>query len=219
MDIELAKKKWKWHKRNAINKGVTSHLSFEDYCTKIKEASITVEQIGKRSGQYQLGRYTDEGDYTIESCRFITMYENHLDKVKNGGINSMIVKRTGRTKETCSGVASASAKKTGRTVETCIGVRNRSMKVKGRTKDTHDYIKHTANLLSEGHSNGNLNHVKIAIGLANGRSYCMIDPQGNLHEGKNLSKLCRDYGLCRVGMGEVKAGRRAHHKGWRLYVG
>ena len=42
-------------------------------------AGITVDQIGQRGDQYCLARYNDEGNYSIDNCRFITIAENNQE--------------------------------------------------------------------------------------------------------------------------------------------
>lgn len=48
------------------------------------------------------------------------------------------------------------------------------------------------------------------------KSFSLIDPNGNLHEGKNLDKFCREHGLTRNSINRLETGTRKHHKGWKL---
>lgn len=49
------------------------------------------------------------------------------------------------------------------------------------------------------------------------REYILRDPQGTIHEVKNLTAFCRDRGLVRRCFDFVMKGERAHHKGWTCY--
>ena len=61
-----------------------STLTFKEFLDKINEAGISPYQIGCGSHSYQLARYTDEGPYTKESCRFVPRRINDKEKVVNG---------------------------------------------------------------------------------------------------------------------------------------
>lgn len=51
------------------------------------EAGISdPDSIGRKSGQYQMGRYGDKGIYEKGNCRFITREQNQLERVLNGGM-------------------------------------------------------------------------------------------------------------------------------------
>lgn len=105
MNVELVKKKWKAHRANAVNRKKVKALSFAEYMQKIIDANIQPEQIGATNNSYQLARYSDLGDYTLETCRFITKQENFLEQIKNGGIAAGAEKKRGRTSESHKGLA------------------------------------------------------------------------------------------------------------------
>ena len=42
----------------------------------MRDASVTINDIGVKSHQYQLARHGDTGHYEMGNCRFITMHEN-----------------------------------------------------------------------------------------------------------------------------------------------
>lgn len=100
--MQLAKKKHSNHRHNAKKKGVKS-LPFDIYLEKLLEAGILPEQIGQSIDSYQLARFEDCGDYTKESCRFITMKENLQEMITNGGCaqagKKLKIKLSGRSKE------------------------------------------------------------------------------------------------------------------------
>ena len=84
-DVKAWNKKYRSSKENALLKKREYTLSFEDYTTKVAEAGITSpSQIGRTLNQYQLGRLGDDGGYTIDNCRFITMAQNKLEQLANG---------------------------------------------------------------------------------------------------------------------------------------
>ena len=66
--------------RHARIKGIEMALSHDDIQQLLDNAGITIEQVGKHRGMYQLGRYGDTGGYTIDNCRFITHAENQAEK-------------------------------------------------------------------------------------------------------------------------------------------
>lgn len=103
------RKKWWYHRNNAKRKGVNSHLTFEDYCKKLEEANITADDIGTGIDKYHLGRIGDEGDYTIDSCRFITHRQNRQEKIDNGHNDYAAINLSkflkGKTKETSEWIA------------------------------------------------------------------------------------------------------------------
>lgn len=61
-----------------------STLTFEEYCDKLKEAKIRPYDVGCVFGKYSLSRYTDDGPYTFESCRFILCKDNRIEQDLNG---------------------------------------------------------------------------------------------------------------------------------------
>ena len=81
-------KKYQSHIVNCQTQGKVTKLSFNEYLYKCFEANITIDQIGKSGNSskvYQLGRIDDTGEYTVNTCRFITMKQNSAERVQNGG--------------------------------------------------------------------------------------------------------------------------------------
>lgn len=97
MPIQIEKLKYWAHRSNSIKKNVAP-LTYEQYLLKIKDAGISAHDIGNKKGKYQLARYGDVGDYTPESCRFITKEKNMLELIENGGFVRGAAKKKGRTK-------------------------------------------------------------------------------------------------------------------------
>lgn len=110
MSSSVEKRKYWSHRSNCGRKGVKP-LSFDEYIKKIEEAEICADQIGVKNGDYQLSRYDDTGDYTPDSCRFITKEENLKEEIKNGGTARAAEKKRGRTKDSHPGVMAMSKKK------------------------------------------------------------------------------------------------------------
>lgn len=54
-----------------------------------------------------------------------------------------------------------------------------------------------------------------AMLAANSKVYALRGPDGTLHEGTNLSELCRSFGLDNSTMNKVNRGDRRSYKGWR----
>lgn len=49
--------------------------------------------------------------------------------------------------------------------------------------------------------------------------YQLVSPTGEVHIGKNIAKLCRHYGLCKVGIGKVNRGKLKTSQGWTKHNG
>ena len=62
--------------RNAKTYGNVSHLDPFWVRYMLLRDGITIDQVGAASSAYQLARYGDKGDYTVENARFITTREN-----------------------------------------------------------------------------------------------------------------------------------------------
>lgn len=188
MVVDLAKKKWRNHTHGARRRGI-NWLTLDEYRDKLKEAGITPEQVGRASHQYHLARWTDKGDYTPASCRFVTVPENHQDRIANGGSARTGEKnrahRKGMTAATHEHIAIAAAKS--------------SAARKGRTKESHSYIAAQAERLA--------------------KPYSFLSPEGVVYLGKNLCEFCRVMNLSQSLMTAVREGRQRHHKGWTLCNG
>lgn len=133
--------KYKQHLKDARRRGIVSNLEYEDYVQKVNGAGITEpEQIGKHRGQFVLGRFTDEGPYTKDSCRFIPSEENLKEAFANGRHDEWIASRQGMNKENSEWMRKISETLTGRTKETHAGPAAVSAALSGRTKETHEYL-------------------------------------------------------------------------------
>lgn len=82
-DCPWAKKYYRHRENQRYRHG--TDLTFDDYLKLAYEAGITVDQIGNRTGKYQLGRLGDVGRYTPSTCRFILHEENREEMNINGG--------------------------------------------------------------------------------------------------------------------------------------
>lgn len=197
IDMTLALKKWRTHKMNAHKKGVLP-LTFDQYVQKISDAGITPADIGNTSKHYHLGRYTDSGDYTPTSCRFIPFLENLKEQVINGGTARMAEKKRGRTKFNDPSVAAQAKKMTGRSKEThpgiAVTIAKRIAKITGRTKETHAGVALAA--------------------TKNSKPFAFRSPAGEIHEGRNLEEFCRLHGLLGNAMCKLKHGKLKSYKGW-----
>jgi hypothetical protein len=195
---DTARTKWKNHVGNSKKKGVLP-LTYEGYLAKIREAGIEPSQIGHRIDQFQLARYTDSGDYTADSCRFVTTAINLAEQKLNGGTARMAEKRRGRTKLNCSYVASQAEKMRGRTKVTHPGIAVGSAKtaslLRGRTKET--------------------DKGRAAAALKMSKPFAFVDPAGRLHEGVNLNQFCKDMGLLGNAMNKLKTGHLKSYHGWK----
>lgn len=126
MDMKIARAKWRTHYKHCGRRGVLP-LTFELYVKKLLEANIEPHQVGRTLGSYQLGRFTDSGDYTESSCRFITQTQNLLERSQNGGCERGASKNRGKTAKDTEWLA------------------KRAEAFRGRTAETHEHIARMAN--------------------------------------------------------------------------
>ena len=102
---------WQRLKYHASTRDLECTLSFEEYLTLAKNAGLyDPKLIGRNKGNYQLGRYGDKGNYTVNNCRFILKEINRKEMTENGGDKAMAESLRGRTKETHSGNKTQSEK-------------------------------------------------------------------------------------------------------------
>ena len=73
-------RRWINKRVNARKEGVECKLTFDEYCTLVKEAGLVSSQLGFTGENYVLARYNDSGDYEVGNCRFITQKENSDEK-------------------------------------------------------------------------------------------------------------------------------------------
>lgn len=121
--------KWTSLSRNAKSRGCKFQLTFNQYLTLAKKAGIkSPKKIGRNLDKFQMGRIGDSGDYVVGNCRFISMKQNLLERSLNGGIASMVAKKTGRTAETHEYVRRTADQKRGRTAATHEDVARSALK-------------------------------------------------------------------------------------------
>lgn len=104
-DLESWVKKFKVLRNNAQKRGIECSLKLSQYVRLAIRANLTrPDQIGRKSGEYNLSRKGDVGGYEWGNCRFLPLEENLAEKYKNGGIESMAAKRRGLTKHNNAGM-------------------------------------------------------------------------------------------------------------------
>lgn len=74
-----SRRKWRSKKQCAKRRGIDFNLTYEDYMLLLEKAGITYLDVGLGSDAYCLARYNDEGDYSVNNCRFITNRENNKE--------------------------------------------------------------------------------------------------------------------------------------------
>jgi len=62
--------------RGRTGRGATWNLTEKQVWSLLDEAGISILDVGKTKGKYQLARYDDTGPYEIGNCRFILQYDN-----------------------------------------------------------------------------------------------------------------------------------------------
>ena len=70
------KQRWVNKKVNALKEGIQCELTYDEYCSLVKQAGLVSSKLGFTGEKYVLARYNDIGNYTIDNCRFITQKEN-----------------------------------------------------------------------------------------------------------------------------------------------
>ena len=65
---------------NARAEGLICELTFEQYCSLVKEANLVSSQLGFNGEGYVLARYNDSGNYVYGNCRFILQSENAKER-------------------------------------------------------------------------------------------------------------------------------------------
>lgn len=91
----LLRRKFSNKKKNAKQDGIGCFLSFEDYCSLVKEAGIKAKQITHFG--YHLARYNDTGPYAIGNCRFIPWIDNMRERKVDGARISRVLKKYYKT--------------------------------------------------------------------------------------------------------------------------
>ena len=73
---------WLARKRaDSKRRGIPCHLTLPHLYLLLYAARITIHDIGKKRGEYVLGRFDDTGPYELGNCRFITVEQNNAEWV------------------------------------------------------------------------------------------------------------------------------------------
>lgn len=67
-------------KINALKENIGFYLTFDEYRQLMIEGGFKSSDLGFTGNNIVLARYGDNGDYTIDNCRFITQLENVREK-------------------------------------------------------------------------------------------------------------------------------------------
>lgn len=67
-------------KINALKENIGFYLTFDEYRQLMIESGFKSSDLGFTGNNIVLARYGDNGDYTIDNCRFITQFENIQEK-------------------------------------------------------------------------------------------------------------------------------------------
>lgn len=67
-------------KINALKENIGFYLTFDEYKQLMIESGFKSSDLGFTGNNIVLARYEDNGDYTIDNCRFITQFENIQEK-------------------------------------------------------------------------------------------------------------------------------------------
>lgn len=67
-------------KVNALKENIGFYLTFDEYRQLMIEGGFKSSDLGFTGNNIVLARYGDNGDYTIDNCRFITQLENVREK-------------------------------------------------------------------------------------------------------------------------------------------
>lgn len=85
LEIELdddGKLRQRWYNKqmNARKEGLECFLTFDEYCQLVKDAGLVSSNLGFSGDKYVLARFNDQGDYTLDNCRFILQAENAKER-------------------------------------------------------------------------------------------------------------------------------------------
>lgn len=86
-------------KYNAKLAGVECHLTYQDYCQLVKDAGLKSSQLGYSGQGYVLARYNDEGNYSVNNCRFITQKANCKERKCSVGYSENLKKAVAKSLE------------------------------------------------------------------------------------------------------------------------
>lgn len=67
-------------KINASKENIGFYLTFDEYKQLMIEGGFKSSDLGFTGNNIVLARYEDNGDYTIDNCRFVTQLENVQEK-------------------------------------------------------------------------------------------------------------------------------------------
>lgn len=71
--------------RSARLKGHEVELTFAQYMQKVKDRKIgSPSEIGRARDQYQMARYNDVGNYTVDNCRYVKQRVNGREQTEHG---------------------------------------------------------------------------------------------------------------------------------------
>ena len=79
-DDAVLYKYWKYKKNNNLKGEVKFLLSPLELLRLLKDAGISIHEVGNGKSKYNLARYNDEGNYEIGNCRFIPQIDNIMEK-------------------------------------------------------------------------------------------------------------------------------------------
>lgn len=93
-DLVVWVQKWHSFEMHCKQFKKENELTFYTYTQLAVEAGLTSpSQIGRSKYDYQLGRYGDQGGYSITNCRFITKKENLDERQLSGAIDRAMMVR------------------------------------------------------------------------------------------------------------------------------
>lgn len=75
--------KWRNKCVNALQENIHCFLTFEEFCQLVDNAGLVSSQLGYTGQGYVLARFNDQGDYTVNNCRFILQSENSSEKISH----------------------------------------------------------------------------------------------------------------------------------------
>jgi hypothetical protein len=135
-DTEQWFSKYQVHRDSASQRGLETELTFQQYLQKALDAGLKApNEIGRKLGQFVLGRVGDIGNYTDNNVRFITSTQNHKERFENG--------------RNLEGDARRSELMRGQTKETSERLRKVSESKIGRTKESHEHHARQADALAK----------------------------------------------------------------------
>jgi group I intron endonuclease len=197
---------------NNLKKRITQH--FVDSKTKKTKFYTAIRKYGFENFTFNILYQSKDGEHclTVMEPYFIKEY-NSYEKGYNGdlGGRGVPVKKQSSKSNLARSKALKGKKHRHRTPE--MNAAN-SARQRGRKQTMQHRINSSKAKKGKKHST---EHVYNQA-MAQSSSFKFVDPNGNLHEGKNITAFSKQHNLTASAMNQVFNGKLKQHKGWTKFI-